>query len=224
MDEQIVQLSRWFVLEVVQAVGTDEAIAARIQRSNAAIQKALQAGWTIFDLQHEIGEFARMHPELVKRVYHLEEIIGNKKPPNNLIEPDVFYYHNILREVPPPVRIRIEGGKVIRSKESFYLEMKKRFTLDDLIDYWHKVHDIRATEAMRRQDEGRFKYLLGIYTLDEILFAIDVSRTIRNELQVPPLRNALDLDRYMDEARRYIEGKKNVHIQEGINKIVRKEG
>ncbi|SFJ65612.1 hypothetical protein SAMN02799624_05407 [Paenibacillus sp. UNC496MF] len=223
MEEQIYQLAEWFVFQAVQAIGTDEAMLARLQRATASIRKATEAGWTIHDLQFEISEFARIHPELVKRVYHLEEIIGNKKPPNNLIEPDVFYYHNVLRNVPPAPRISIKDGVVKRIEESFYLEIKKRFTMDELQEYWYKTNGITPNDHMRRQDEGKFKYLLGIYNIDELLFAIDVARSMRAEMQLLPLRNAFDLERYMDDARKFIEGKKNVHIQEGINKIVRKE-
>jgi hypothetical protein len=152
----------------------------------------------------------------------MEEIIGNKQPPNNLIDPDMFYYHNALREVPPPVTIKFIDGKPVRNESTFYLEMKKRFTMQDLLNYWYQHNSVKPNTGMLKQDEGKFKYILGFYTVDEILFAIDVSKAIRSDKQLLPLRNIFDLERYMDEARNFMEGKKNVHQLAGINRVIQK--
>jgi hypothetical protein len=217
MDDQVKQLAEWFVYDMVKANHIN-----RVWNATQAIQRYLAQGWKIHDLQHEIQLFQKTYPDLLERVYHLEEVIGNKQPPNNLMEPDVFYYHNHLREVPPPPRLRIVDGKAIREEQSFYLQMKTRFTMEDLLSYWYAMNGLKANEHMKKQDEGKFKYLLGFYNLDELLFGIDVSKSIRAERQKLPLRNAFDLEQYMDEAREYIAGKQNVHKQQGINKVIKK--
>jgi hypothetical protein len=219
MHDEKQALAEWFVCQVVQA---QNGIETRIIKAVIAIERLLDEGWTILDIQQAIQEFASTYPDLITKVYHLEEVIGNRQPPNNLLERDVFYYHNILREVPPPPRIRFVDGKPVREEQPFYLEMKKRFTLEDLLQYWYNSNGVSPNDHMRRQDEGKFKYLLGIYNLDEILFAIDVSKTMRAEQQLPPLRNAFELERYMEEARKFIEGKKNVHQLQGINRVIKK--
>jgi hypothetical protein len=216
---EIMQLARWFVIDVVKAQG---GIDQRLNQACRSIEKLISDGWLLIDIQAEIEKFAKSYPDVVTKIYLIDEIFVNKKPPNNLIEPDVFYYHNILREVPPPPKITIKDGKVIREEQPFYLEMKKRFTMEELLQYWYEKNGITPTAHMLKQDEGKFKYLLGIYNLDEILFAIDVSKTIRAERQLMPLRNVFDLERYMDDAREYILGKKNVHQLQGINQVIKR--
>lgn len=217
MLETVEELAYYFVHTITQAkVG----IKGRINSAITSIQQLLEDGWTLDEIKYELDEFAKMYPQIVVNIYHIEEIMGQKVAPNNLIEPDVFYYHNILRNVSGPTRIKRdpETGKLIRYSEPFYLEIKKRFTLKDLLDYWYKQMEIIPNEHIVRQDEGKFKYLLSNYTLDEILFAIDVAKAIRREMQLRPLRNAFELDKYIEEARALIKEKENVHRLQGINR------
>jgi len=218
LDEKI-QLAEWFVLHVVKATAGVE---NRIKNAINSIERFMQIGWTIKDLQDEISEFSKTYPQIIPNIYHLDEIIGNKQPPNNLIDPEMFYYHNALREVPPPVKIKMIEGKPVREEQSFYLEMKKRFTMQDLLAYWYEHNGVKPNSSMLRQDEGKFNYLLGFYTVDELLFAIDVSKSMRAQKQQMPLRNVFDLERYMEDARIFMEGKKNVHQLAGINRVIAK--
>lgn len=220
MDDKILQLAGWFVCTVV---GATAGIDMRIQRAKHSIHALIKDGWQLIEIQHEVEEFARTYPDMVRRIYMLEEIFVNKQPPNNLMEPDVFYYHNSLREVPPPVRITRVNDEFIREETKFYLEMKYRFTMNDLLEYWYTAMNIKPNPHMLKQDEGKYKYLLGIYNLDEILFAIDVSKSKRLSAQRPLLRNAFDLEKYVDDAREYILSKKNVHQMQGINRVIKRE-
>lgn len=220
-DQIIHQLAGWFVCTVVGIPyqGAD----ARIRTNTASIKKLVVAGWELEEIQAEIEEFARQYPEMVKRVYMLEEIFDNKKPPKNIMNPDIFYYHNRLREVPPPPRMRKVDGKYIQEVEPFFLEMKKRFTMEELLDYWYEKMNIDSNPHMIKQDEGKFNYLLGVYDLDEILFAIDVAKKARLTQSRSLLRNAFDIEKYMEEAREYILAKKNIHQLHGINRVIRKQ-
>ncbi|QHW35859.1 hypothetical protein GZH47_33755 (plasmid) [Paenibacillus rhizovicinus] len=215
-------LAEWFVREVNQSAANIE---NKVAKSIKTIERLISGGWALEDIQEEIMKFAKEYPSMVTRIYHLEEIFVNKQPPDNIMQPDVFYYHNILREVPPPVRMRMdpETGQMIRHSEPFFLEMKRRFTMKELMDYWYTSCQITPHDHMKRQDEGKFKHFLGIYGLDEILFAIDVSKSSRAEMNLSPLRNAFDLERYMDKALEFIREKENTHKQVGINRVIRRK-
>lgn len=219
MNEQ--QLAEYFVHYITRStIGVD----ARIRSASTSIPKLIQKGWTIPELKNALDYFAQMYPDISRNVYHIDEIVGKMEPPNNLLEPEVFYYHNALREVSPPPRlIKNEEGKFVRQEENFYLEMKQRFTLKDLLSYWYQQMEIKPNDHMLKQDEGKFKYILGNYTIDEILFSIDVARVQRKEQRLRLLRNAFDLDKYIDEAREFIRRKQNVHKMSGINKVIRRE-
>jgi hypothetical protein len=215
--QSIEELAYYFVHHITQAkVGVE----ARIRSALASIPKLLERGWTLQEIKQELDQFAYDYPQLVTNVYHIDEIMSKKEPPNNLIEPDVFYYHNALREVSPPTRIIKDPvtGQFIRQSQPFYLEIKKRFTMQDLLNYWYTQMEITPNEHMIRQDEGKFKYILSNYTLDEVLFAIDAAKTIRKERQLRPLRNAFELDKYIEDAREFIRAKENVHKMQGINR------
>jgi len=218
------QLATWFVVSVNKAEANQE---TKIAKACIAIERLMNDGWTLHDIEDEILKFAKDYPAVVTKIYHLEEIFVNKQPPQNLMQRDVFYYHNLLREVPPPVRIRRdpETGEYIRESAPFFLEMKRRFTMQDLLDYWYRTNYITPNDHMRKQDEGKFRYLLSIYSLDEILFAIDAAKVQRNESELPPLRNAFDLEKYMDGelgAREFIKRKENAHKVAGINRIIKR--
>lgn len=214
------ELAYYFVHQITQSrVG----IEARIGSAMASIPKLLEKGWTLQAIKDELDLFAQTYPQVVLNVYHMDEIMAKKEPPNNLMEPFVFYYHNQLREVSPPTMIRRdENGKLVRVSNPFYLEMKKCYSMQDLLDYWYKQMGITPNDHMVRQDEGKFKYILGNYTLDEVLFAIDAARTIRKEKQVRPLRNAFELDKYIEDGREFIKAKENAHKSQGINREVKR--
>lgn len=221
MELTVEFLAHYFVVHVLERWQNNE---RRIETAKQAINKFLNEGWSLEELKEEMDQFKKTYPSLIKNIYHLEEIIGTKTPPSNLIEPDVFYYHNILREVPPPTVISFDQktGKLIRKDHAFYLEMKKRFTMKELLSYWYNSNGMRPDEHQIKKDEGRFRYLLQIYTLDEILFAIDVAQTSRKEHHQKPLRNVFELENYIEEAREFIEAKKNASKLEGINKVIKK--
>lgn len=215
--KSVEELASYFVYQITRStIGVE----ARISSAIASTQRLLEQGWQLEEIKNELEQFAQDYPQVVINIYHMEEIMSKKEPPNNLMEADVFYYHNILRNVSAPIKIikDKETGELIRQSEPFYLEMKKRFTLKELLDYWYHQMNITPNDHMLRQDEGKFKYLLTSYTLDEILFTIDVSKTIRKERQLKPLRNAFELDKYIEDARDFIKGKENVHKMQKINR------
>lgn len=216
------QVAQWFVYQIQNVNGP--ASERRIENALSAIQHLMAQGWTIDEITQEINDFCKQYGDLVKKIYHLQEIFQNKIPPNNLMKADLFYYHQELRQVPPaPKLVRGEDGYFHRIEEPFYLEMKKRFTMEELLAYWYKKTGIAPNDNVRKQDEGKFKYLLQFYDLDELLFSIDTQRHVRDEKHMAPIRNIFDLEKYMDDAKQYIDRKKNVHRQLGINRVIKKE-
>lgn len=219
--DEVSLFAEWFVMKALNAKNniTDRQIQA-IQSAKAYLGQ----GWTLDDLREEIEAFIKMYPQMVRNIYHMQEVIGNKQPKANLMERDTFYYHNLLRKTPGPVRMSIKNGKVERISEQFFLEMIGRFTLEELMDHFYEVNGMTPSENMRRQDEGRFRYLLANYSLDEILFSIDASKIIRMEQHQQPMRNCFDLQNYIGHAQELISNKKNTHQSMGINRVFKKEG
>lgn len=219
--ESVQELADYFVYHITQAsVG----IEGRMQNAITSIQLLQEKGWRLDEIKHELDQFKQDYPRIACDVYHLDEIMGKKQQPNNLLDPNIFYYHNLLRNVSPPTRlVRDKEGRLVRQSQAFYLEMKQRFTLQELLDYWYQQMNIKPNEHMIRQDEGKFKYILGNYTIDEVLFSIDVSKTLREERQLQPLRNAFELDKYIEDARVFIRSKENIHKMQGINREFKRE-
>lgn len=219
--QTVEELANYFVHYITQARFSIE---ARTNSAISAIRVLLDKGWTLHDIKEELDSFSRTYPQIVITLYHVEEIMKTKEPPNNLLHPDSFYYHNILREVPPPPTLKMDpqSGKMVRIEHDFYLEMKKRFTLQELLDYWYTQMNIVPNEHMIKQDEGKFKYMLGNYTVDELLFMIDVAKVQRKENQLRPLRNAFELEKYIEEARDFLQRKENTHKVAGINREIKR--
>ena len=214
-------LAYYFVTQITQKTGN---IQARLERALDAIDKLLEKGWTLEEIKNELDLFAQMYPLAVKNIYHMEEIMGNKQPPGNLLEPDAFYYHNALRETSAPTKLVYNKEKQCyeRIDQPFFLEMKKCFTMNDLLRYWYKSNGMNPTEHHIKQDTGRFEYLLGMYDIDEILFAIDIAQATRKDNQQKPLRNVFELEKYIEEAKEAIQLKKSASRLEGIDRVFKR--
>ena len=97
----------------------------------------------------------------------------------SLTKKDVYYYSHILWLQPPTSKLNLKTGKY--TVYPFYKEMKARFTMTDLIDFFYKVTkaDIRLRNDKRQG--GAFRSMLteyeglresGIEPLDLILSMI----------------------------------------------------
>lgn len=220
--QSVEELAHYFVHYITQSrIGVE----SRINSAMTSIPMLLDKGWSLIEIKQELDQFAHDYPQVVQNIYHIGEIMDKKEPPNNLLEPDVFYYHGELRNMSQPPKIVKDPhtGKFVRQSEPFYLEMKTRYTMQELLNYWYTQQGITPNEHMIRQDEGKFKYILGNYTLDEVLFTIDASNVLRKERQLKPLRNAFELDKYIEDGREFIRKKENVHKIQGINREFRRD-
>lgn len=110
---------------------------------------------------------------------------------NSLLEKDKFYFHKELQVTPPPPGWDTDEDYV------FYKEMKIRYTLDDVLDYFIRVSGVRAEWVARDKEIGSIKYLLKEYKkfkfiepIDFILHLIDYCSSCGIELNsIYDLRN-----------------------------------
>lgn len=133
---------------------------------------------------------------------------------NSLIERGKFYYHKELQITSPP--------PTWNESFDFYLEMKIRYTLDDLLDYFIKRTNVRQDWVNRDKEIGSIKYLLKDYKkfsfmqpVDFILHLIDYCIAANVELNsIYDLRNKeIELAKYLEV------DVKNAEMK-GKNKIV----
>lgn len=213
-------LTTYFFSSVIERIVNENQITSTVEY----VMKLVSEGWTTDEIKNEVDGFKKEYPEMVRNVYTLEQIMSKKKPPNNLIEEGVFYYHNLLRITSQPTRIikSSETGKMMRVEMPYFLEMIKTFTMDNLLAYWYKKSEQTPNESIIKKDKGRFNYLFGYYDLDEILFAIDIAQQNRKEMGHKPLRNAFDLERYIEEAKEEIKAKRSVSRINKVDQIIKK--
>lgn len=211
-------LSIYFFNSVVERIVSEGQLCSTVEY----IDKLVSKGWKLDDIKNEMDLFKKEYPEMIRNVYTLEQIMSSKQPPNNLIEEGVFYYHNLLRSTSNPARIikDKETGRFIKIETPYYLEMIKTFTLENLLNYWYESSQQEANESLIRKDKGRFDYLLGFYDIDEILFAIDIAQGNRKVMKQKPLKNAFDLEKYIEEAKEEVKAKRSVARMNKVNKII----
>lgn len=214
------ELSLYFVEEITQKDKTVISFMKRVEMANLSIERLLKQGWTIDLIKNELDEFKRLYPAFCPNIYHIEEIMANKTPPNNLLDHDVFYYHQELREIPKPSKIVLnkETLEYEREESAFFLEMKAVYTLDDLLKYWYKQICHTATQHDIRRDTGRAEYLLKNYDIDEILFMIDLTKEGYMNRKAK-LNNLFKIEDFADKVESTIMSKKSIHMIHGINKV-----
>ena len=216
------KLASYFVHNFIQINENKE---VHISRAIQSIHNLIEKGWTVEGIKETLDQFAKEYPNLLSNIRIIEEIMSNKQPPDNLMDPDVFYYHNELRitSKPPKLKFDKKTKKYIRKEEPFFLEMKPVYTMQDLLRYWYKSNKTFADERMMKRDKGRFQYLLDYYDLDELLFMIDLAQADRKEKNIKPLKNIFHLEPYIEEAKKAIERKRSISRMQGIDEIIKRK-
>ena len=114
------------------------------------------------------------------------------------------YFHNELQIHSKPGCYNPETGRV--DKEPYYLEMKYRYTMDALLDYYYNTLSVPIQFRDIKRDSGAFKHLIQIYrfdninTIDYLLFLIDYTH-----MKEVKLSNPLDLKNWAQETYEYLE-------------------
>lgn len=117
---------------------------------------------------------------------------------------DSIYYHNELQIHSKPGYYDPETGKV--EKEPYYLEMRYRYTMDDLLEYYYSKLSVPVQFRNIKRDIGAFKHIINDYkftninTVDFILYIIDYA--VANEIKIV---NPLDLKNLAQQTYEYLE-------------------
>ena len=113
--------------------------------------------------------------------------MNNTKPKViNLINPKRIYFHKELRitQKPPTLEFDYNTGKVIRTQEPYFLEMKSTYTINNIIKYYKDTINPLKKINEKRID-GAFRWLLKNYDLEILLYMIDISSYEENKILNP---------------------------------------
>lgn len=106
---------------------------------------------------------------------------------------DTIYYHDNLQIQSKPGGFDPTTGKVIKSP--YYLEMRDRYTMCELLEYFYDKLNIPVEFRDNKRDEGAMNHLIATYKsftiitpVDFILYMIDYS--VSNKIRI---NNPLDL-------------------------------
>lgn len=118
---------------------------------------------------------------------------------DSLLKRDTYYYHNSLHMISKSPMWNPETLQVVN--EPFFKEMKIRFTMKDLLNYYYTKCEIDISLRDEKRDAGAFEYMLsryhlcGIEGIDFLLMLIDEAETkkakITNPLKLQDLEGEL---------------------------------
>lgn len=115
---------------------------------------------------------------------------------DSLIERGEFYYHRVLQITSPAPVINLAKNSAV--SEPYFLEMRIRFTLKHLMEYFVRRSRIDEVLIDETRDAGSLRYLLKKYAkisivrpLDFVLMLIDAASADER-----PLNNILDVQNY----------------------------
>ena len=197
----------------------------------ANIEQLLEGGMTTQDLEGYLNKYKTEHPS-PNEAYNIEEILKFfnvdakkgivQRDPNNLLKPGEFYYHPALQVAPPPpVLYQLDDGTFVSSydNEEFFLEIKEKFTVEDLVQYFYNIMGLDG-EGFRERDMGAFKHILRSYDLDTVLYTIDEARFLSEDLSKPIPKSPFDIRDYIDEGAMVLEERKNTCYMEGLDRVI----
>lgn len=121
---------------------------------------------------------------------------------DSLLKRDIYYYHNTLQIISPAPKWNPETNQV--TSEELYIEMKIRYTITSLYNYYINTLRIDNDFLQTTRDIGAFKHLLGLYKMDKVepidvvLKLIDLASYDEDKIT-----NPLQLQKYEAEAISY---------------------
>jgi hypothetical protein len=183
-------------------------------KSQRIIDYLLEAGIS----ETDILDFVENAPKVD---YLTPDLLPDRFWELSLVKRDRFYYHNILHIVSDAPKW--DPLSNIQSVAEFHLEMKIRFTMEELINYFYGVLNISAELMDIIRDTGSFNYLLGKYSkftfiepLDFVLSLIDYCKDSIDRKIV----SILDIAQYESEVYEKLKAKAEQAKFEKANKIV----
>jgi hypothetical protein len=193
-----------------------------------SFEKFIVGGTSADEITKWMDTYKKVHPS-PNEVYRIEDIVEYlhvnankgivKQDPDNLIESGRFYYHPALQVAPPPPVIEILPDGTFKSsyeeETEFYLEIKDRFTLDDLVDYFYRKADIQK-QRNRNADKGAFKHMLKDIDLDLLLYAVEEAVTDYDDMP----KVAFDVQPYLEDAELVLADRKNTCYEVGLSHVI----
>lgn len=143
---------------------------------------------------------------------------------NELTKKNTFYYHHTLHINSPAPTWNPRTGK--ESQAKFYLEMKIKYRMSDLIRYFYRTLGVPLDLIDERRDEAAFHHLLNRYkrfapryeALDFVLSLIDYGKHMDED--EASISGIFDIRRYESEVREMFEAKVAAAAHAGANVIV----
>lgn len=211
--------------------GRIEANDAYKQAVSKSVDSILAGGTSAKELERLMDEYRTTHPT-PHEVYNVDDILKYmnvtakkvevKVDPTNLLLRGQFYYHPQLQIAPPPPVVKLlPDGTFAASYEEdpeFYLEIKEKYTVENLLDYFYQRTGINPKN--RKRDRGSIEYLLRIADLDLILYSIDEASVMYMDTNGKPPTNPLDIQDYFDAGEAVLEDRKNTLEMEGLNHVI----
>jgi hypothetical protein len=196
-----------------------------------SIEKVLIGGLSPSDIDSLMDGYKSTH-KTPEKAYDINDILSFMKvnatqgiikdDPENLLLRGKFYYHPQLQITPPPPMIELLSDGTFRSSYEldpcFYLEIKHKYTLDNLVDYFY--NRVGINKQIRKRDRGGFEYLLKFYELDVILYSIDEASVMYIDTNSNPPRTPLDIEEYMGNGEALLEDRKNTLQTEGLDHVI----
>lgn len=149
----------------------------------------------------------------------IEPVFGNiEEDKDNLMKPGQFYWHPKLQETSPPPRIAYDDyGNYEYFEEPFFLEMKERFTMQDLHEYYVQKMPFGPFD---NRAQGMWRHLLQHHDVEELLFMIDdlYDHYFEQRTPMPPL--PFKLQDHTHGGRELLMRRKNICIEGGIDHVI----
>lgn len=196
-----------------------------------SIDAILAGGMTAKELDKLMDEYKATHKN-PQEAYSVDDILQHmkikakkgviKEDPDNLLVRGNFYYHPQLQVTPPPPVIKmLPNGAFEASYEkdpTFYLEMKERYTIDDLLDYFYQRTGVESKN--RKRHKGGMEYILRMEDIDLVLYSIDEAAVTYMDINAKPPSNPLDIQDYFTYAEAVLDDRKNTLETEGLNHVI----
>lgn len=142
---------------------------------------------------------------------------------SNLMKPGRFYYHPLLQEHPPlPRFIFNEETMDVEQlpQEDLFLEMKERFSLEDLMLFYFQRVPLDGPQRSRAR--AQMKKMLETNDLDFLMYLIDEGSAVAEDANKPkPL--PFHLQNYYLEATQAYEKRIEVLIEGGLTNVIPKQ-
>ena len=146
-----------------------------------------------------------------------------KEDTDNLMMVGKFYYHQALQNVPPAPVVKVNDDGTFESSyetDSFFLEIKQRYTLDDLVQYFvAKMSLTLRNDNEKERMKGAFRKMLESYSLDLLLFTIDEAKILCEDYGKRLPNTPFRLSDFIQDGEMLLDERKNVLFEGGLDHV-----